>query len=263
MTTQQLSVRENRILGAIKVNTVFTLLSVLSETDGELQESLKDSRFCLRVSAPGVAGTALAARNGRFRHYEGGGPLPSLTLRFFRPEHLTALFSGKKAPVIPLPGNPAFLNALKTFQAGTARLQQIMSAAPEEGEALYTEKTRLLLAATVTGIRQVARGDLSVRAKFDHIARGTIELFVEEEPSLAWHLVKQQDDLLTFPGRPAVRGNAQLSFRTVAAAHDLLTGKLNAMAALGTSEVKIRGKLPMVQNLFPLLDRLGFYMSVQ
>jgi hypothetical protein len=44
-------------------------------------------------------------------------------------------------------------------------------------------------------------------------------------------------------------------------AFGLFTGSVVALNALGRGKISIRGKVPMIQTLFPLLDRFGEIMS--
>lgn len=55
--------------------------------------------------------------------------------------------------------------------------------------------------------------------------------------------------------------NAVLEFSDLNVCYGVLTGSLPALGALGDSRVMLRGKLPMIQGLFPLLDRFGEIMQ--
>jgi len=43
----------------------------------------------------------------------------------------------------------------------------------------------------------------------------------------------------------------------------VLSGKRQAVVALGSGEVHIEGLLPLVQGLFAVLDRLSWYLGVE
>ena len=55
--------------------------------------------------------------------------------------------------------------------------------------------------------------------------------------------------------------NAELVFDSRETAEELLTGKLPAMLALAERKVRLFGRIPMIQNLFPILDRVAVYMG--
>ncbi|MFW5688359.1 MAG: hypothetical protein ACOC1U_02215 [Spirochaetota bacterium] len=55
--------------------------------------------------------------------------------------------------------------------------------------------------------------------------------------------------------------NAILEFADRDAAIALLTGATPAMLALAERSVRIHGRLPMIQNLFPVLDRVSDYLG--
>jgi len=54
-----------------------------------------------------------------------------------------------------------------------------------------------------------------------------------------------------------------LSFAHYRSAIDVLSGKRQAVVALGSGEVRIEGLLPLVQGLFAVLDRLSWYLGVE
>ena len=62
--------------------------------------------------------------------------------------------------------------------------------------------------------------------------------------------------------RPAaVAPNAVLEFSDRQAAADLLTGATSAALALAEGRVRLRGRLPMIQHLFPVLDLVAWYLG--
>ena len=71
---------------------------------------------------------------------------------------------------------------------------------------------------------------------------------------------KSGDGFATGDG-PVEEPNAVLEFENRDAALALLTGETPAMLALAERSVRLYGRIPMIQNLFPILDRVAHYMG--
>ncbi|HCO48237.1 MAG TPA: hypothetical protein DIT55_01870, partial [Spirochaetaceae bacterium] len=61
---------------------------------------------------------------------------------------------------------------------------------------------------------------------------------------------------------PTRSTDAILRFSSPESALAILSGKRQAVVALGAGEVTIAGLLPLVQGLFSVLDRLSWYLGV-
>jgi len=201
--------------------------------------------------------------------------ISSLTLWFPAPRDATAVLTGTPGgKAIPIPGSFAAGRALSFFRIAGKKVSAALAGtdqdtAPVAGPAM--QRAILLLNAVVRGIVEVANHDPAVADRRAHMGFGTIELRIEDDPPYSLTIDATEEKLQAVdtetdyamrgeipasPGSPSVC----LSFSSPAAAIEVLSGAADAVVALGTGAVRIRGRLPLVQNLFPILDRLGEYM---
>jgi hypothetical protein len=167
---------------------------------------------------------------------------------------MATLLSGGKAPVVPIPATPRFLTGIKAFRTLTGAVQSAFSD-PEH-------RVRLLLLGTLFALQEVASRDAHVAAKERRIPFGTIAVFVQNDTIGGW-LRKDESGISTGSGKPDAAANAELVFADRETAEELLTGKLPALLGLAERKVRLYGRIPMIQNLFPILDRVAAYMGGQ
>jgi len=54
---------------------------------------------------------------------------------------------------------------------------------------------------------------------------------------------------------------AVMSFRDMSVANDLMNGKCDAFAALARGDVSMKGKIPMIESVNLLMDRIPHYLE--
>jgi hypothetical protein len=155
--------------------------------------------------------------------------------------------------VIPVPAGPRFLAGVKAFRALTGAVQKSFQD-PEH-------RVRLLLLGTLFALQEVAMRDPYVAARSARIPQGTIRVAVEGDDAVQGWLRKGPEGVTTGSGAPDREANAELIFRDRESAEVLLTGKLSAALALAERRVRLYGRIPMIQNMFPILDRVSDYMG--
>ena len=162
------------------------------------------------------------------------------------------LLSGGKATVLPIPSSLRFLGGVKAFRALTGAVQEAFKD-PEH-------RVRLLLMGTIFALEEVASRDTYVGSRSRRIPMGTIGVSVENDTVRGW-LAKGPEGITSGSGDAPVEPNAELVFADRESAEALLTGKLSAALALAERRVRLYGRIPMIQNLFPVLDRVAAYMG--
>ena len=108
------------------------------------------------------------------------------------------------------------------------------------------------------GIKEVAEHDPEMRPVVEHLPNGTIEIRVKEGPAVHASI----KDGIFSPGiGPAEKPNAVLEIQDLETAWKMLQGDLDLFAAVGSSRIKIRGLVPLLDGINPLLDRLSLYLA--
>lgn len=240
-------------------------LRLIAELPQEIIRGAYDKRATVQLLTPGGPRCSIRVNNGVASFSATRRFFPTVSLWFPRPEHMATLLSGGKAPVVPIPSSPRFLGGVRAFRA----LSGAVKAAFQDP----AHRVRLLLMGTLFALEEVASHDAYVAARVARIPPGTIGVYVENEPEIQGWFRKASGALTTGgevserissgAGAPETEPNAELVFADREAAEALLTGKISAALALAERRVRLYGRVPMIQNLFPILDRVAAYMGSQ
>lgn len=230
-------------------------LRLIAELPPELVREAFPGRVSVRLSAPGGPRCMVRVRDGAVSFSDTGRGVPTVSLWFPAPVHMAHLLSGEKATVVPVPTSPRFLAGVRAFRALTGAVREAFDK-PEH-------RIRLLLMGTLFALEEVANHDSYVAARVARIPDGTISVYVENDAENRGWFRRRSGRITTGSGTPAAEPNAELVFADRDTADALLTGRLPAMLALAERRVRLYGRIPMIQNLFPILDRVAVYMGGQ
>jgi hypothetical protein len=257
----RLSRADAATLARVRFATTVHLVALATEAEPELRAKAYARPFSLILSAPGIPAAGICSRRGAIRSWAGGekapeGALPpSLALRFTSPRAAARTLGGGGGAPLPLPLGPGALAALAFFRTAAARVPAML----RDGATESALKARLLAAAALRGLVEVAASDDSLAERMAHVPDGTVALEAKGVFSIGISKSGRRIELLkAAPASP----NARLSFRDAASAVAVFSGSRPAVVALGAGEVTVGGLLPLVQGLFAVLDRLGEYMAV-
>ena len=230
-------------------------LRLITELPPDLVREAYPGRATIQLLTPGGPKCSVRVNNGAASFSATRRFCPTVSLWFPRPEHMATLLSGGKAPVIAVPSSPRFLGGVSAFRALTGAVQTAFKDP--------AHRVRLLLMGTLFALEEVASHDAYVTARVTRIPTGIIGVSVENEPEIQGWFRKGTDGISSGAGAPEIEPNAELVFADRDSAEALLTGKLPAALALAERRVRLYGRLPMIQNLFPILDRVAAYMGGQ
>jgi len=290
-----LSGEELVLLAGIRLSVTAHLAAAAAAIDGELG-ALCGKSFSLSLSAIGVGDRArLDCSGGRVAACFGERPAaaargsPGGMLVFPSARACARALAGGRGAILPLPFGPAFPRALRFFKAAAGKVPQLL----RSPEVSPRDRAGLLLAASLHGLSAVA-GDSWLEKRMLHFPDGTVRIeagdavfFVEKkgrgirvlrDPAapqstqaapqstqaapLSTQAVPQSTQAATGNAPAAAGADALLSFASPESAIAVLSGKRQAVVALGSGEVRIAGLLPLVQGLFAVLDRLSWYLGV-
>lgn len=230
-------------------------LRLITELSPEIIRASFPGRATIQILAPGGPACSIRVAGGKATFRSTRRVFPTVSLWFPKPAHVAALLAGGKAPVIPIPASPRFITGVKAFRKLTGAVQEAFQD-PEH-------RVRLLLMGTLFALEEVASRDSYVAARARRIPDGTIAVSVEGDDEVRGWFRKGPEGITTGSGAPDSTPNAELQFADRDAAEALLAGKLPAALALAERRVRLYGRIPMIQNLFPVLDRVAVYMGGQ
>ena len=221
-------------------------------------KALCEKPFSLTLATAGVPGAAHIVCSGTSVSASFGARPAGVSsgfLLFPSARACARALSGGSGLILPLPIGPGFGRALRFFKAAAGRAPELLRSKDTASQ----DKARLLLAATFHGLAAVAP-DPYLEKRMEHIPDGIVEA---RAGSAAMFAEKLGPAIRVLDPPPPGVADALLSFASPESAIAVLTGKRQAVVALGTGEVAIAGLLPLVQGLFSVLDRLSWYLDVE
>jgi hypothetical protein len=263
-TIEQLAPREVLVVARLRMEVAAHLAAATAGVDPSLAGAARRP-FLLKLSCPGCPPAYVSCRKGSAGHSlsfqaVSGGERPkgiiSLTLRFTSPRACAKVLSGGGGMPIPVPRGPGAFAALRWFRAAAPRA----GAALSDATIPIAARARLAATAAVYGLASAGTADPWLADRLAHVPDGTVAVVAEGAFSLG--VRKSGRTIAAFDEAPE-RPSARLEFAGPEAALAVLSGKRQAVVALGSGEVTIRGLLPLVQGLFGVMDRLSDLLAVR
>lgn len=248
------------ILANLHLNAVLPLMEEIAEFDCEAQEIIKNWNCSIQFHILGQSGVNLIFSDSRIKVQRGTRLLPSVALLFPSPTSLNKMFKG--GFVLPIIWKGFWhIVIIKNFINLTKRLEYYL----RPNEALLKDKknfkfiVKLMLYTAVYGIKEVGEKDPSLKNLVEHTAQGTLEIKILPDGPAA-HITLKDGEFYPAKGT-AQNPDIIMEFRNHQVAYDLFQGKLDAMAALGSCDVVMRGFLPMADNISVIMDKIGGYLK--
>lgn len=252
--------RDRKALSCVKTGVILHLMSFLPKGDVPSADAVKQQNFRLNFSGGKSLRWQLQCTDGSLSVNEGQLRHGSLTLWGRKEEEIGALLTDRMGKVIPLPGSFRFASVARIFKLLASRIPLYLGG--EEGKKNKEFQTLLMLEAALMGVVQVANYDPYVQTRKRKMSDGIIEVYIEDKPEWTRYV---EIDYGRFYLRKSCdeKPSARLIFQDKETAHAIFSNKVRAMSALGDGRIRIRGRLPLIQGLFPLLDRFSWLMSVK
>ncbi len=250
------------VLAAIYLKAVVPLLEDIAEIDEEVRDTVKDWNFNLQFQLPGgLHASSLLFKGGTVEAWRAKSPGPAAVLTFSNTATLNAVFQGKsdKSPRPNLYG----LLRLKELLKVDPLLKKIEYYLEPDEDLLNDPETfsncvRLTLYAMVYGVKVIGEEDPDMIPLARNLPRGTVEIRVKDGPAVYLEV----ENGLFNPGKGrAVEPCAYLEFEDLQSAWSMLQGEMVQFAAIGSKKVKIRGLIPLIEGINPILDRLSLYLA--
>ncbi len=247
-----------QIKANINLHAILKNLEELIEYDEEMKGLIAGKKISIQFKVKGGPKAAVIFENDSCRVVKGTIKSPSVILWFTSPEHLNKMFDGKANP-IPLKGFTKLGFLQKEFTQITERLEYYLK--PEEVKSpddFYVElNTRMTLVVAAFSLPAIAKYDKKAKLTASHISNGKIQMQVLPDGPAVYLTVKD-GELEAFKGE-AEKPDAVMAMRDFVAANDFLNGKSNPFKAIASGEVIIKGKIPMLDSLSLILDKVQEY----
>lgn len=246
-------------LAYVNLYAVLGALEDLTRLDPKAQALLKGKKPTrLGIAVKGGPAATLVFEDQRCRLEEGADQC-HIKLAFSTPQQFNGMIAGTVTP-IPRKGWTRILFLTRTFTRLTDRLTQLLRAKPEdlEDEGFLALSTQLLLGVVGGAVAQIANHDPVGRFSASNIVDGEIALAIKDGSAVT---VECQNHRLTCRKEAAQAPRAVMEFESNRLAHQLFDGQVNAVACIGSCQIRMRGMISMLDNLNRILDRVTLYLA--
>jgi len=190
----------------------------------------------------------------------GTHPQPQVKLYFTSPDHLNRMMDGKANP-IPLKGFTLLGFLSKEFSKLTDRLEAFLK--PDEERLAEPDflalNTRMTLYTAAYAARELALHDKVGRLIAPSIPDGAVSLAILPEGPAATLRFDRGGITVSKSGDDTP--DALMQMDSVGTAYDFFNGRIDTFAAITDGRIRIRGRIPMIDALGTILDRVPNYLS--
>ena len=182
-----------------------------------------------------------------------------IKLFFTSPAHFNKMMDGNALP-IPLKGftKISFLN--NEFMKLAERLEYYLRADEEKLKDPYIFKanTEMTAYAAFFALSEIANKDDMGIHNCQAIPDGKILVTIDNGPAIT--LTKDKGMLSSVKGK-IDDPRCILSFSDLESAADVLNGRLDTFTAIATGKMEMKGFIPMIENMNPILDLVADYLA--
>jgi hypothetical protein len=251
------------VLSGIYLRAVLPLIEEVVQHDTVAAELVKgwNCSIMFHVGGGGPAAT-LVFKDGKCEVVRERVSMPAVAMYFGAPAKLNSMFAGKN--VMPLVWKGIWhLGILRNFAALTKRLDFYMK--PSDDMAANPEHfpfiAKLMIYAALYGAKEVAENDEHMKKTIvPATPDGTLQVEVLNGGPRAY-LIKKGTAFTAGKGGAPGEVDAFMEIKDVKLAYQVFTGGVDVMAALGAGDVRIRGMIPLVDNINAMLDELSKYLK--
>lgn len=250
------------VLARIHLGAILMLLEDIAAFDRSARDLIKDWNLAIQFQLPGSdPATVLIFDHGNLKALNQNYTGSKVTLTFRDAQFLNNVFQGRSQKQ-PRPGiNAVFhLKELKNLDKLLALLEHYMK--PDEtllGDPNIREFCiRLNLYALAFGIKQIGENDPEMQPVAHHLPDGIVQFEVVNGPSV--HIIVNQGHFSVVRGS-AEYANAVLEIKDLDTAWAMIQGELNMFAAVGNCDLRLKGFIPLLDGINPLIDRIPFYLN--
>ena len=250
--------KDSKILARCHIFGVLKNLECLALEDPEFRQLAGAENISVQFIVKDGPRGCLSIHNGEITLKEGRHK-SKVTLYFSSPDHFNKMINGEANP-IPLKGFTKLGYLTGPFSRMTTILESYLKppANTPLSPTMLKSNTTLSAYTAFFSLAEIANHDEVGRACAAAIPDGTIQVAIEGGPGIQLHVKggKLRAERGFHPDPRAV-----LSFKTFEAAHGILNEEVDTFTCLALGDMEIRGFIPMVEHMNPILDRVSHYLN--
>ncbi|MBE6629158.1 MAG: hypothetical protein E7629_09560 [Ruminococcaceae bacterium] len=254
--------KDQTVLARCNLFGVFGAIPELLRIDDRARDLVKKHRISIGFLIKGGPTATLRFDKGEATLTEGCRGV-TIKLYFSSAKKFNDMIDGNGMP-IPISGFHRLGFLLKEFMQLTDILTAYLR--PKEGALddpeFLKKSTKLMLRVIAGAVVQIGNNDPVGKFSASNIVDGDILLKIgdiEEDGTAA--AVNAKDHTLTLLGELPKTVFSEMQFADYETARALFDGKINAVAAVGTGRVRIKGMISQIDNVNRILDRVSIYLA--
>ena len=244
-------------LANINLYAVMRNLEDLCEMDKEMNQLIKDQNLSVQIDVKNGPAGVISFNEGQCKFIRGKSP-SSIKLYFRSPEHFNNMVDGKANPMI-LKGFTKLKFLTKDFMTLTDRLSYYLKPTETllEDKAYARVNTTLTAYTAFFALAEIGNTDPLGKHNGSRIPNGTIAISVDDGPAIG--IEAKGGRLLANKGLPTSY-RASMTFTDMTVAGDLLNGKVDSYSCIACKTLKMKGFIPMLDNMNKLLGQVPEYL---
>lgn len=249
---------DQAVLARCNLFGVFRNMEYLVENDKECAQLVKEKNIAIQFNVKNGPKGNLSFKNGK-AEMKAGKHKCNIKLGFTSPEHFNKMVNGKANP-IPLKG----ITKIGFLTGPFTKLGEILEGYLRADEKklkdklVYKINTEMTTYAAIFALVEIANYDDLGMANAQHIPDGIIQISIKDSVGIE---LTAKDGILTGKKGYADDPRAILSFSSLDAAYQILNGKLDTFTAIAGGDMEMKGFIPMIEHMSPILDLVGKYLA--
>jgi len=251
-----------QVLARLHLHAVLPVLAKVASFDSQAQEIIRDWKATIQFSYLGGPSVQLMFADGTCRVYRQPAARADLSFWFPNATLLNNMILGKGF-TLPLINGFWNVSLIKGFMKLSKRLEHYLKGL--DGQVLDPDTALKVLTCKLA----VATWGSAVLAEFDphlqeighHIPAGSVLNMVVKPDGPNFYIKKTASGSFLAGDGLVKDPTAELIFASPEIAFKLVNGQLDAMAAMGTQDIVVRGLVPMVDDISAILNKLEGYLA--
>jgi hypothetical protein len=248
------------VKACLNLNAVLPNLEELVRHDSESARLSRYWQLCIQFRVRNGPAAHIVFDAGACRVSPGIHPKPQIKLYFTSPSHFNRMMDGKANPV-PLKGFTRLGFLTREFPKLTERLESYLKPTADllSDPECMALNTRMTLYTAAFAARELALHDTVGRLLASSIPDGSVSMMVMPDgPAATLRFARGAIDIVKSADETP---DALMQMDGMDTAHEFLNGQLDTFAAIASGRIRIRGRIPMIDALGTILDRVPRYLS--
>ena len=254
--------KDQNVLAHCNLFGVFGAIPELLRIDGEARALVEKHTVSIGFAIKNGPSATLFFQNGAAELREGCKKC-GIKLYFSSCKKFNDMIDGVGNP-LPVSGFHRIGFLLKVFTKLTDILSAYLRPTPEQLQEpeFLIRSTKLMLHVIAGAVTQVANVDPVGRFSASNIVDGDIRLSIGDEQNggTAIAVRAEAHRLAVLPEAPE-QSFSEMRFADYETARALFDGKINAVAAVGSGQVRVFGMISQIDNVNRILDRVSLYLA--